>query len=51
LTRTRVFYCDVCGDFEGTRREVEDHVEEKHDGLPVGANAVVEYPFETGVVE
>jgi hypothetical protein len=48
---TRTFYCDVCGDFEGTRREVEEHVDERHDDLSVGADPVVEYPFEAGVVE
>jgi hypothetical protein len=33
---TRLFYCDVCGDFEGTRREVEEHVDEKHEDLYYG---------------
>jgi hypothetical protein len=42
---TPLFYCDVCGDFEGPRQDVEEHVDEEHDELPPGADPVVKYPF------
>jgi len=42
---TSLCYCDVCGGFEGSRQEVEEHVDEAHDELPPGADPVVRYPF------
>lgn len=41
---TSLYYCDVCGGFEGTRQEVEDHADEEHDDLNARDDIAVKFP-------
>jgi hypothetical protein len=40
---TSLCYCDVCGGFEGTRKEVEEHASEEHDDLDPRDDVAVPY--------
>jgi hypothetical protein len=37
-------YCDICGDFEGNRKSVIEHVEDSHTGVDPSSDTVLRYP-------